>query len=183
MTQTHQILRNPKTGQSIRFVSTGRDTAGQLLHMEATYRAHSTEPAAHYHPHQVEDFTVLAGELTVQIHGQTRTLQPGDTLHVPQNTVHSMWNASDTETRLDWQIRPALDTEVFFRTTFGLAADGRTGPDGMPPFLQTVLLARHFSSVFRLAKPPRLVQQLIFGALSPIAYLAGYRPTYGKYLD
>ena len=106
MADTNQVLRNPKTGQSIRFVSTGRDTAGQLLHMEATYRAYSTEPAAHCHPHQVEDFTVLAGELTVQIHGQRRTLRPGDTLHLPQNTVHSMWNASDAETRLDWQVRP-----------------------------------------------------------------------------
>lgn len=177
-----RIIHNPQTGQTIRFVRTGNDTHGQRLRMETTFRAHSAEPSAHYHPRQAEDFAVLAGELTVRIDGQTRILRAGDTLHVPPKTVHAMWNDSDAETVVDWQVRPALRTEAFFRTAFGLAGDEKTGPDGRPPLLQTVLLARHFSDVFRLANPPRIVQRVMFSVLSPLAYWAGYRPTYPKYL-
>ncbi|GAB2569131.1 cupin domain-containing protein [Spirosoma areae] len=183
MAFSNKTIHNPKTGQTIRFIRSSHDTGGQLLEMESTFRAHSTKPAAHYHPHQVENFTVLTGELTVQVDGQVKTLRAGDRLHVPQNTVHSMWNASATETTVNWQVSPALNTEYFFETAFGLASDGKVGPTGMPPLLQTTLLANYFSAVFRLAKPSRIIQQVVFGLVSPLAYLAGYRPVYKKYLD
>ncbi|MBD2700330.1 cupin domain-containing protein [Spirosoma sp. BT702] len=183
MAFANKIIQNPKTGQQLRFIRTSKDTNGEVLEMESTYRSRSIEPAPHYHPNQVEDFRVVAGELTVTINGQTNVLRPGDTLHVPANTIHSMWNASDANTVVNWQVRPALNTEAFFETTFGLASDGKVKENGMPPFLQTVTLARHFSNVFRLAKPPKVIQQVIFGLLSPIARLVGYRPVYQKYLD
>jgi quercetin dioxygenase-like cupin family protein len=183
MAYTQKIIRNPKTGQQIRFLRTGRDTNGQLLEMEATFAGNSIEPAAHYHPHQAEDFRVVTGELTVQMDGRTKVLRPGDTLHIPRNTVHAMWNASPGEAIVNWQVRPALTTDHFFETAFGLANDGKVGPNGMPPLLQTALLARHFSAVFRLASPPRPIQRVLFSVLSPVAYLAGYRPMYPKYLD
>lgn len=183
MAHANKTIRNPKTGQVIRFIRTSRDTNGQWLDMEATFPARSIEPAAHYHPQQDEDFTVVAGELTVQIDRQTKTLRPGDTLHVPRHKVHSMWNGSDAETIVNWQVRPALATEYFFETAFGLATDGKTGPTGRPPLLQTALVARHFSTVYRLAKPPRVIQWVIFGLLAPLAYAVGYRPTYQRYLS
>ncbi|GAB4492518.1 MAG: hypothetical protein OHK0019_14590 [Saprospiraceae bacterium] len=40
-----------------------------------------------------------------------------------------------------------------------------------------------FSREFRLTKPKLWVQRLVFGVLSPFAWLAGYRSTYKKYLD
>ncbi|GAB3989550.1 hypothetical protein GCM10028807_14700 [Spirosoma daeguense] len=183
MAFANKIIQNPRTGQNLRFIKTSHDTNGQLLEMESTYRGQSLEPAAHYHPDQTEDFTVLKGELTVQMNGQTTILRSGDTLHIPANTIHSMWNAAKTDAVVNWQVRPALNTETFFEITFGLAADGKVDANGMPAFLQTVSLARHFASVFRLAKPPRVVQELVFSLLSPVAYLAGYRPVYKKYLD
>ncbi|MDB5240380.1 MAG: cupin protein [Spirosoma sp.] len=183
MAYTNKVIRNAKTGQALRFIQTSRDTNGQLLEMESTFRARSTKPAAHYHPIQDENFTVIAGELTVQIDGQTRTFRPGDRLHIPRNTVHSMWNASDEETVVNWQVSPALDTEFFLETAYGLANEGKTGPDGRPALLQSALLMQHFSRVFRLTSPSLLVQQLVFGLLSPLAYVVGYRPTYKKYLN
>ncbi|RIV25264.1 cupin domain-containing protein [Fibrisoma montanum] len=183
MAHANQILHNPLTGQTIRFVRTGQETGGQLLEMESTFRAHSVEPTAHFHPHQAEDFTVLSGELTIRIDGKQLTLKPGHTLHIPKNKVHSMWNNSDAETVVNWQVRPALDTAEFFETVTGLVNDGKVTPKGTPPLLQTALLARRFAHVFRLAKPPQLVQTLVFGLLTPFAYAAGYRPTYQKYGD
>ncbi|CCH54730.1 cupin domain-containing protein [Fibrisoma limi BUZ 3] len=183
MAHPNQILHNASTGQTIRFVRTGCETNGQLLEMEATFRAHSVEPVAHYHPHQTEAFTILSGELTVVMDGKMQTLKPGITLHIPKNTVHSMWNDSDAETVVNWQVRPALDTAEFFETVTGLVNDGKVTPKGMPPLLQTALMAQRFANVFRLAKPPHFIQKLVFGLLTPVAYAVGYRPTYQKYVD
>lgn len=180
MALKNQVLHNPIIGQTLRFIQTADDTAGQLLEMEATLRPHSIEPAAHFHPQQDEDFRVLTGELTIVLDGQTRVLRAGDTLHVPRNQVHSMWNGSDAETIVNWQVRPALNTEQFFETVVGLVNAGKTDAKGMPSLLQTALMAKHFANVFRLASPPVAVQDTVFSILTPFARMAGYRPTYER---
>ncbi|MFT3794108.1 cupin domain-containing protein [Flavobacterium sp.] len=176
-------INNPKTGQHILFLQTAKDTNGQLLEMETTYNAKSKEPVAHYHPYQAEDFTVLSGELTVRIKGQLKTLHAGDTLHIPANQVHAMWNASTEKTIVNWKVQPAMDTEYLFEMMYGLAHDGKTNKNGMPNFFQLILTARKFSDVFRLAKPSFTIQEIYFFFLSPWAHLFGYRSTDKKYLD
>ncbi|HEU4574271.1 MAG TPA: cupin domain-containing protein [Chitinophagaceae bacterium] len=179
----NKIIKNPVTQQEIKFLQTARDTNGQLLEMEARYLAHSKEPAAHYHPFQEEEFTVLSGQLSIRFNEEVIILKPGDTLQVPKNKVHSMWNDSDGETVMNWKVRPALQTEYFLETVVGLAADGKTNKAGMPGLLQVALMANQFSREFRLIKPPLLIQKIIFAILSPIASLAGFKPTYKKYID
>lgn len=179
----NKLIRNDVTGQEIRFLQTTADTKGQLLEMESTFQPYSKEPAVHYHPHQAEDFEVLAGELTIHIHGQQNVLKVGDKLHIPRNVVHAMWNASDHKTVVNWQVRPAMNTEHLLETASGLASDGKVNKNGMPPLLQTALMVNRFSEVFRIAKPPFIVQRILFTILTPFAYLAGYRPTYKQYLD
>lgn len=183
MAYTNKLIRNPKSGQDIKFLVTGKETNGKSLEMESVYNSRSKEPLAHYHPFQEEDFTVLEGELTVYIDGQQRTLKKGDTLHIPANKVHSMWNNSDNKTIVHWKVQPAMETEHLLETTAGLAGDGKTNNDGMPDILQVSLMINKYSTVFRLAKPPYIVQKILFAILTPFAYLAGYKPTYKKYLD
>ncbi|MBL7792331.1 MAG: cupin domain-containing protein [Saprospiraceae bacterium] len=179
----NKIIRNPVTGQDIKFIQTARDTGGQLLEMETTYNEYSREPVPHYHPFQKEDFTVIEGEVTVRIDGQLSVLKPGDKLHIPKNKIHSMWNNTDQKTVVNWQVRPAMETEYLLETGMGLANDGKTNANGMPNILQVALMANKFAGVFRLAKPPFVVQKILFIILTPIAYLSGYRPTYRRYLD
>ncbi len=179
----NKTIHNPKTRQDIKFLQTGKDTNGQLLEMEATFNEHSKEPAAHYHPYQVEDFTVLSGELTVRIDGQLKVLKKGDTLHIPKNKVHSMWNNTNDKTIVNWKVQPAMNTDHLLETATGLANDGKTNEDGMPNILQVALMANKYADVFRLAKPPFAIQKLLFIILTPFAYLFGYKPTYKKYLD
>ena len=183
MASTNKRIRNPKTGQEIRFIHTARDTGGELLEMESVYNAHSKEPAAHYHPHQVEDFTVVSGQLTVRIDGRVKILNSGDVLHIPRNKVHSMWNASDEKTIVNWKVRPAMDTEYLLETVNGLAAEGKTNNEGMPGILQVALIANKYAGVFRLSKPPFVIQKILFMLMTPLSYLLGYRSTYQKYLD
>lgn len=183
MAYKNKIIRNPLSGHEMKFLQTANDTGGQLLEMEATYHAASKPPVPHYHPAQDEVFTVLEGSLSVQVGGELTLLKTGDTLHIPRRTVHAMWNPSEGKTVVNWQVRPALDTEYFLETGTGLATDGKVGKNGMPPLLQVALLANKFAGVYRLAKPPYWVQKILFSLLTPFAYLKGYRPTYAKYLN
>ena len=183
MAYPNKVIRNTKTGQDIRFIKTGKETNGELLEMEASFAPHSVEPAAHYHPHQAEDFTVLEGALTVRLNGKVSVLKPGDSLHIPANAVHAMWNSANQKAIVNWKVKPALNTDHLLETGVGLANDTNTTEKGMPGVLQMALLAQRFSNVYRLAKPPYAVQRILFGLLTPIAYLAGYKSEYKKYID
>lgn len=183
MAYKNKVLQNPHTGQSITFLQTAKDTDGALLEMESTWRGNSQEPMGHYHPLQDEDFTVLQGELTVKLNGETKILNAGDTLHIPRRTVHAMWNAGTHEARANWKVLPALDTENLFETTTGLAIDGKTNDKGVPNLWQVALTIGKYDHVFRMTKPPFAVQKILFGLLTPVAYMLGYRPTYRRYLD
>ena len=183
MAYKNKLITNSKTGQSIRFIQTSRETGGKLLEMETTFGPNSKEPPPHYHPFQVEDFVVLAGELMVRMDGTVVTFRRNDSFHIPINKVHSMWNGSSETTVLNWKVKPALTTENLFETVSGLSNDGRTNDHGVPNLLQLALLADKFSNVFRAAKPPYYVQKVLFMILSPVSYLLGYRASYEKYLD
>ncbi|WP_234735073.1 cupin domain-containing protein [Tellurirhabdus bombi] len=178
-------IRNSVTGQTIRFVQTKADTKGQLLEMVSTYDKNSREPAPHYHPNQDEYFEVLEGELTVRLQGerQTLTLRPGRQLHISKNVVHAMWNESAQPTIVRWKTVPAMNTEYLLEITTGLANDGKTNASGIPGLLQVALMMPYFADVFRLAKPPRAVQKIVFGALAPLACVLGYRAFIQKYVD
>jgi quercetin dioxygenase-like cupin family protein len=183
MAYKNKTIYNDITRNSIKFLQTGSNTFGRLLEMEATYSAHSKEPPSHYHPYQSEEFTILSGELSVRINGQMNILTEGQKLYISSNTVHSMWNNTETRTVVNWKVKPALDTEDFFETLYGLANDGKTNEEGRPAFLQTIITARKFANVFRLSRPPYFIQQTLFSILSPVAHLFGFRPVYKKYIE
>ena len=93
-----------------------RSSTPEALELEAEWTPGSTEPIPHFHPNQDEHFEVLEGELTAVVGGEQRVLGAGDVLDVPRETVHSMWNAGDTNARASWRVTPALKTEEMFRT-------------------------------------------------------------------
>jgi quercetin dioxygenase-like cupin family protein len=178
-----KIITNKKTGQQIKFIQTSDDTGGELLEMESFFQPNSTEPVPHYHPLQEEDFTVLEGEITVRINGQLNVLKQGDRLHLKKNQVHSMWNHSNKTARVNWKVMPASDTEYFLENGIGIANEKKTNEKGMPGILQAALLANRFSHVYRIARPPYAVQKIVFATLTPLSYLAGYRPCYKEFVD
>ena len=183
MAHTNKVIQNPITRQDIRFLQTRKDTDGKLLEMEATYHAHSKEPPAHYHPYQVEDFRVLSGELTVRMDGQVKVLKQGETLHIPENTAHSMWNNSGNQTIVNWKVRPAMETEYLLEIACGIANDVRTNQSRRAGKLHMALLIHRYSKVFRLAKPAFVIQKFLFVLMTPFAYFSGVRPNFRQYLD
>jgi len=182
MAYKNKIITNPIVGQQIKFLQTAKDTDGKLLEMDASYRPYSKEPPLHYHPSQEEDFMILKGQMTVRLEGKILLLNEGDTLHIPANTIHSMWNNSGSMSVINWKIQPALNIEYFLETATGLASDKKRRRR-MRSLLQKSLMANKYSGVFRLSKPPFFIQKIFFLVLTPFAWLVGYRASYKQYFD
>ena len=183
MAYKNKVIRNPVTGQSIRFLQTSCDTEGQLLEMESTFVPHSVEPLEHYHPKQHETFTVLEGSLHVRLNGRIKVLMTGDQLEIAANTPHSMWNASGVKAVVNWKVEPALSTEYFLETGMGLAVQGKVNQKGLPSIWQSALLAEKYQQVFRLARPPYALQRAVFKLLGPVAKWKGYKAVYKELID
>ena len=178
MVQAGDALQNPVSGQHLIIRNTAQDTGGELLEVEAVYtKPTPSRPPVHYHPRQEERFEVLDGRLNVLVGGQERTLGEGEVLTVAPGVPHAMW-AAEAGARVNWQTRPALKTEAFFETLWGLAKDGKVNDKGVPNLLRVALIAREYEDEFRLASPPWAVQRLLFGSLAPVGRLLGYRAEY-----
>lgn len=138
--------------------------------------------AEHRHLRQEERFIVSKGKIVVAVAGEERPLEAGDEATVAPGVAHRWWNVDAGETIVRVELRPALRTEVFFETFFGLARDGKTNSHGIPGLLQIAIAYRTLSdSCPRLTKPPPLVQRLVLTPLVPLARLMGKRAAYHEY--
>ena len=70
-----------------------------------------------------------------------------------------------------------LQFEQLIETMFGLAADGKTNPKGMPNPLRLAVIARHFDDV-RLPFPPVWMQRMGLALGAPVGRVLGYQATY-----
>ena len=183
MAYRNKQVSNPVNGQSILFLQTAKDSAGKILEMEASWQPHSQKPPDHYHPFQEEQFEVITGELTIKIDGQIILLKAGDWIQIGKNIPHAMWNDSNNVTVVNWKVFPAMNTEHLLELGMGLANDGKINKKGMPHILQIAVMANRFGDVFRLSKPPFVIQKIFFTILSPFAWLAGFKASYKKYID
>jgi len=125
----------------------------------------------------------MHGRVGFRIDGKEEIAEPGKTINVPPGVVHDWWNAGDEEAQVRVEMRPGARFEEMALTLFGLAQDGKTNAKGVPNPLQLSVFAREFEDVVIFVKPPRPVQKVMFGLLSPVARLFGYRGSYPEYRE
>ena len=168
-------LRHPVTGERIVFRKRARDTGGALMEMTLYLAPSGFIAAPHVHPEQEERFEVSGAPVMFRVAGKERLYQPGEVAVVPPGTPHVWWNPSKVEAATLVQFRPALDTETFFETFFGLAADGKVGKGGLPNPLQMAVLARHYQREMQLPPPAQWVLGPLAMLTAPIGRALGYR--------
>jgi len=179
MAQSGDVLEHPVTGEKIIVLQTARDTGGELFQMDLYGRPGAFVAAAHIHPQQSEYFKVLSGTVRGRIAGKELVKIAGEEFLIPAGTPHVWWNGGEDELHMRIEVRPALRTENFFASFFGLAQDGKVNrKTGLPNLVQTAMSLRAYRNEIILARPPRLVQTLLFGALAPIGKLLGYKGEY-----
>jgi quercetin dioxygenase-like cupin family protein len=181
MARAGEKIYNPIQGDWIVFRETARDTGGELLSGELVVSPRGGNPL-HVHPRQEEHFNVLSGTLGVQVDQEYRSLGVGEVATVPPGVPHRWWNEAAEEARVLVELRPALNTEIFFETAYGLARDGKTGKNGIPNLLQQAVTLNGINKgEIYLASPPIPVQQAVLAVLAPVGRLLGYRDHYPKY--
>jgi quercetin dioxygenase-like cupin family protein len=174
-------LVHPVTGERIVFRKRSRDTGGELLEMSLYLAPGGFIASPHVHPNQEERFEVKGSPVMFRVAGKERLYQPGESVFVPPGIPHVWWNASEQEAATLVQFRPALDTETFFETFFGLARDGKVGKSGLPNPLQMSVLARGYHREMALPPPAQWILGPLAVAMAPLARALGYRARYDKY--
>jgi quercetin dioxygenase-like cupin family protein len=181
MARPGDVLEHPVTGERIIWRKVSADTQGALLAGDLFAKPGGFVAAAHVHPNQEERFEVLSGSLTLRLDGQERMLRQGDVAVIPQGRPHQWWNSGEEEAHLLGEFRPALRTEIFFETFFGLGRDGKTNRKGLPNPLQLAVLMQEYESEIRLARPSARIQKVIAAPFASAGRVLGYRAWYPRY--
>lgn len=174
MSQAQREIRNPRTGQRMRFLLTAAETDGELLRIETVNPPGGVFEPVHVHPHQESGAEVVSGTLRFVIDGQERRLGPGEAITIPADTPHHFANDGTEDAVAIQEFRPALRTAQFFETYFGMAERGELDDHGRPPLLRSALLGPAFSEEIRLVSPPWPLQRAVYALLAPIARIRGY---------
>ena len=164
MARTGRVLCNPSTGERIVIRTSGDQSDGALLAFEVSLPPGGHVPAAHAHPRQTEQFTVLDGELQFRIGRRTLTARRGDVICVPPHTVHWFGNRGAVPACAAVEVRPALRMEELLATSERLAAC-----DVRRPLQRLAKLARFLVEFESELAVPLLPRQLVRAAAKLMA--------------
>jgi len=178
MARAGDEIVNPRTGQRMVFLETGEETNGELVRIDTFNPPTGVPEPEHVHPFQESGAEVLSGSLRFHMNGRERSVKAGESITIPANTPHNFWNHGEEVAHAVQWFRPALKTDRFFETFFGLAQDGKLNEKGLPSFFQLAVMVPRFGDEIRLTSPPWAVQKALFGALAPVGRLLGYRAEY-----
>jgi quercetin dioxygenase-like cupin family protein len=182
MVKAGEVYVNPVTGERA-VIRIGTDeTGGDRLVVDLYIQPGGAVMGEHWHPAMEERFTMLRGRVGFRLAGRVAIAEPGVELVASAGTHHDWWNVGHEEALVRVEVRPAIRFEAMIRNAFGLAQDGKVNKRGMPHLLQLALFAREFDDTIQLTRPPRIVQRMLFGVLTPFARLMGYRGSYPEYL-
>jgi len=87
----------------------------------------------HYHKTYAEKFTVIDGELSVQLGKKIYVLKKGETATAHQNVNHRFFNATKKVCKFRCELEPgSKGFEMALQIGYGLARDGQTDKKGFP---------------------------------------------------
>ena len=124
-------------GDRVSFLATGAESHGTCFISEGLL-APGGGPQPHIHHNEDESFYILEGSATFQADGRTIHAKPGDFIHIPRGTVHSLKNEGTVPARALIIISPAGPTgmQQFFEESFTPTTDRAASP---PPITEEMM--------------------------------------------
>ena len=116
MANKNQILDMSPLGMIFTVLQTGKDTGGEslILHWELLPGCNMTDPLVHIHPHAVETYEVLEGEMEFFVKDKWISTKKGDKLSVPMGVTHAFRNPSGKIVTVYNTHQPAFRMENYF---------------------------------------------------------------------
>lgn len=183
MARAGQTISNPASGERVEYRQTGADTGGELLQWVHVLEPGRRVPADHVHWAQEERFEILSGTATVRLGKRTLILPSGDDLVVPAGTAHGLRNDGTDELRVLTELRPAMRTEHYFETVFGLSHDGKVDKHGLPNLLRGSVIVRDLGEKSGVPGVPIGLANVLTALFALVGRRLGYRATYPEYTD
>jgi quercetin dioxygenase-like cupin family protein len=97
---------------AIRYLIDGSQT-GTMGMFELTVQPGSNVPPPHSHSNNEEIVHVLEGALRYSVGGETRDLQPGESMHTPRGVVHAFSNPFSATARALIVLSPDIGAQYF----------------------------------------------------------------------
>lgn len=164
--------------ETMEFVATAEDTAGELLAVRVTAAPGRPAPPLHEHPKLEESFIVERGRLGYARGRERLEAGPMERVVIPPGTPHTFWNAGEEPLVVLAEMRPAMRFEDFAETIHVLIREGALVA-GQPPRnrLRIAVIAHAYRDEWRLSSMPAPVRALL-PLLAWIGRRLGYRAYY-----
>ena len=116
MAYRNQILDMTPLGMKFTVLQTADDTGGKSLdlHWELLPGCNMKDPLIHIHPHAIETYEILEGEMEFLVKDKWIRAKKGDQLTVPIGVKHAFRNPSGKIVRVFNTHQPALKMENYF---------------------------------------------------------------------
>jgi mannose-6-phosphate isomerase-like protein (cupin superfamily) len=116
MAIVNQLLDMSPIGMKFTVLKTAADNSGKSLdlHWQLLPGCNMKDPLLHIHPHAIETYDILEGEMEFYIKDKWVPAKKGDKLMVPQGVTHSFRNPSNSIVTVFNTHQPALKMENYF---------------------------------------------------------------------
>jgi mannose-6-phosphate isomerase-like protein (cupin superfamily) len=116
MATKNQVLDMTPLGMKFTVLQTSADTAGKYLalHWDLLPGCNMKDPLIHTHPHAIETYEVLDGEMEFFIKDKWLIAKKGDQLTVPIGVTHAFRNPTNKIVEVFNTHQPALKMENYF---------------------------------------------------------------------
>ena len=116
MATKNQVLDMTPVGMKFTVLQAGADTGGRSLDLqwELLPRCNMKDPLVHTHPHAIETYEVLDGEMEFFVQDKWLHARKGDKLTVPKGVTHAFRNPTEKVVTVYNTHQPALRMENYF---------------------------------------------------------------------
>lgn len=179
MAVKNQLLDMTPLGMQFTILQTSADTVGKSLdlHWDLLPACNMKDPLIHIHPHAIETYDVLEGEMEFFIKDKWVPARAGDKLMVPEGVAHSFRNPTGTVVKVFNTHQPAFNMEGYFEDVCKVldkVTRNRTEPFSMnlrAKFYLGVLMNNYRQEIIARKPPDAAVRLLGFiGKLSGVRY-------------
>jgi quercetin dioxygenase-like cupin family protein len=167
-----RVIDNPINGERIIIRTTGAETGGQLLAFDLLLPRGGRVPAAHVHPVQVEQFTVVAGRVRFRVGRRSVQAGPGKTVVVPAGTTHWFGNVGPDPAHIRVEVRPALRMQELLERCGAIGVMSPVRGARLPPLPDLALVLVEFQRELAIPSIPACLVRIL---LAPFAHLARRR--------
>lgn len=116
MATKDQVLNMTPIGMNFTVLKTSSDTGGRSLdlHWEVLPLCNMKDPLLHTHPHAIETYELLEGEMEFFVKDRWSLAKKGDKLTVPKGVTHGFRNPTAHSAAVYNTHQPALRMEYYF---------------------------------------------------------------------